>query len=429
MIDSPFSKRWPEVTRPRIALVCLHTSPLDTPGSGDAGGMNVYLLGVAHGLVSAGFDVELLTRRTSMEQPDSILTEGGALVRFVTAGPPATLAKQSLLAVIDSFTEAIAALGPYDLVHSHYWLSGLAGLRLSKALKVPHILSLHTVAALKNAALAEGDSPEPEARLIAERMLTRESTLTIAASRAEADAIASAYGIEERALAVVTPGVDTTLFHPRDAAEATPATVGTVAGLGPAGFLLVAARIQPLKGQDLAIRALAQLDDAVRPALLLAGDAVAGREDYLESLVQLATGLGIADSVVFTGPLQRRELAALMRNARLVLVPSHSETFGLVTLEAAASGVPVIASRASGLMDSVVEGVTGVLLDSRDPADWAGSIGGFLAEPKRLQELGRRATRYAAEADWAATAAAVGELYLSALGADAVTRLVEKEQA
>lgn len=422
MSSQPFSRA--SGSPRRIALVCLHTSPLDTPGSGDAGGMNVYLLGLAHGLVADGFEVELLTRRTSAAQPESIRTSGGALVRHITAGPAAALEKESLLGVVDEFTAGLLRLPAYDLVHSHYWLSGLAGLPLAMALGVPHILSLHTVAALKNLALAAGDSPERIDRLTAERMLTSQSTLTIAASRAEAAAIASAYVIDAAALAIVTPGVDTELFHPLapdDAAPVLPAAVG------PAGFLLVAARIQPLKGQDLAIRALARLDAAIRPALLLAGDAVAGREGYRDALIALAAELGVTDSVVFTGPLERAELAGLLRHARLLLVPSHSETFGLVTLEAAASGVPVVASRVSGLVDAVVEGVTGVLLDSREPAEWARVITGLLANARDRDELGQRASRYVADADWPSAAAIVGGLYRRALAISPAAELIGQD--
>jgi D-inositol-3-phosphate glycosyltransferase len=406
----------PEVAR-RIALISLHTSPLATPGSGDAGGMNVYLLGLADALVAAGFEVELLTRRSSVAQPNSIRTEGGALVRFITAGPAVPLVKESLLGVVDEFTEAITALPAYDLVHSHYWLSGLAGLRLARALGAPHFLSLHTVAALKNDALAVGDSPEGSDRLAAERMLTSESTLTIAAGRAEAVAIAAAYDIDSAALRVVTPGVDTALFHPL-------APDDQRSALDTAAVIMVAARIQPLKGQDLAIRALALIDKRMRPTLVLAGDAVSGREGYRDSLVALAIELGVAASVIFTGPLERAELAALLRRARLLIVPSHSETFGLVALEAAASGVPVVAGRVSGLVDSVVEGVSGVLVDGREPREWARVIGALLADERGRGELGRRAARFAAEAGWAGTAEVVGGLYLGALAASSAAELI-----
>jgi len=407
----------PEPAR-RIALICLHTSPLATPGSGDAGGMNVYVLGLADGLVAAGFEVELLTRRSCAAEPESIRTAGGALVRFITAGPAVPLVKESLLGVVDEFAEAIIALPAFDLVHSHYWLSGLAGLRLARALGVPHFLSLHTVAALKNDALADGDSPEGSDRLAAERMLTSQSSLTVAASRAEACAIAAAYDIDSAALRVVTPGVDTALFHPA-AADEQPESAGA------AGFLLVAARIQPLKGQDLAIRALALIDERMRPTLLLAGDAVAGREGYRDSLVALAAELGVESSVIFTGPIERAELAALLRRARLLIVPSHSETYGLVTLEAAASGVPVVAGRVSGLVDSVVEGVTGVLVDGREPAEWARVIVALLTDSRRRGELGRRAARFAAEADWESSAAVVAGLYLGALAASSASPTTE----
>ncbi|QJU55459.1 glycosyltransferase [Herbiconiux sp. KACC 21604] len=390
----------------RIALVSLHTSPLALAGSGDAGGMNTFLLGVADALVAAGHEVELLTRATDARPgtPDALRTPGGAVVRFLEAGPRASVPKGELAALAPAFADALRALPPFDVVHSNYWLSGLAALPVAEEWGVPHVLSLHTVAALKNARLAPGDTPEPSSRLDGERMLVRASALTVTHTAAEREAVVELLGAEPTAVVTVPPGVDTELFHPGDATPGRP-------------VVAVLARIQPLKGVDLAIEALARIPSASRPRLVIAGGVSPGHDDYAHDLLSRTRELGLEGDIEFLPAQERAAAAELLRDAALLLVPSFSETFGLVALEAAASGTPVVAARTTGLLDAVSDGESGVLLDGRDPALWAATISGLLADPARLAALSTSAVAFAARHTWRGTAVRLAGLYSAAVAA------------
>ncbi len=388
----------------RIALVTLHTSPLEQPGRADAGGMNVYLVGVAEALAARGHEVELLTRATDAAAGAAEVgtTPGGVPVRFLRAGPLSPVPKASLPTLVPEFTRALRALPRFDVVHSHYWLSGLAGLDAAAAWTAPHILSLHTVAALKNERLAPGDRPEPVERLDAERMLVQNSALTIAATAAERTAILSATDADPARVVGVPPGVDTALFHP---------TAPDVPSRG-RPFLVVLARIQPLKGIELAVEALSRIPAGRRPRLVVAGGTSPGQDEYAAGLRRLADERGVGDDVVFLPAVPRDEAARLLREASLLLVPSHSETFGLVALEAAASGTPVVAARsAGGLAEAVADRVSGVLLEDRSPAAWAEAVDDLLGDPDRLAALSASAAAHARRHTWAQTAGQLERLY------------------
>ncbi len=427
----------------RIGLVSLHTSPLDTPGRGDAGGMNVVVRALAEELAREGHDVEVLTRAASAADLGRVETlDSGARVRFLAAGEPGPLVKEELPRITGEFGRMLRELPRrFDVLHSHYWLSGRAALPVARATGSAHVLSLHTVAALKNARLAPGDAPEPPLRLDAERVLTTRSDAVIASTRSERDAIAAAYGASPQRIAIIEPGVDTRLFHPATAglAAAAPTAVRSPAD-GPEAVgipladtarpasdarshtvppLLCVGRIQPLKGQDLAIRALSLLPPGIRPRLLIAGEpSGAGSSGYRAELDRLVAERTAPGEVDFIGALPRPELAALLRRCALLLVPSRSETYGLVTLEAAASGVPVVASRAPGLVDSVRDGVTGVLVDGHDPRGWAAAIEGMLRDPARHAAMARASLAHAQAHGWAGVAARTAELYRRVIASD-----------
>jgi len=383
----------------RIGLVALHTSPLDAPGRGDAGGMNVVVRALADELARAGHRVEVLTRAASASDVDRVAAlESGARVRFLEAGAPGPLVKEQLPRITDEFALRMLRLPRYDVLHSHYWLSGRAALPVARETHAAHVLSLHTVAAVKNARLAPGDRPEPAARVDAERSLARGSDAVVASTRSERDAIVVGYGADAARVHVVEPGVDTALFRP-GAAAARPR-------------VLVVGRIQPLKGQDLAVRAVGSLPPSIRPQLLIAGEASGlGGADYRARLEGLVAAGGLGDDVAFVGALPRAELAALMRSCALVLVPSRSETYGLVTLEAAASGVPVVAARVPGLVDAVRDGVTGVLVDEHDERAWAAAIERLLRDPARRAVLAAASLDHARARSWTATALRMATLY------------------
>jgi len=381
----------------RIAFVSMHTSPAELPGSGDAGGMNVVEYNQAFALAELGHRIDLITRRSDPGQPDVVELSAAVRLLHLPAGPPAKLAKSLIDAHVVEFSTALSGLQPYDIVHSHHWMSGVAALEVARGWGVPHVQSFHSVAALPGSSLSEGEPPESPARVPGERLVATESDAVIAISAAEARTVVERCGADPARVVIVPPGVDRILFH---------AELGDAPDLSdnPRGYLLYAARLQPLKGPDLAIGALAEVPAELRPDLLIAGDVSADFAAYAAELHALVEAHGLAGSVRFIGPQPRERLAALMRGARIVLVPSHSETFGLVALEAESCGTPVIASAAGGLREAVVHGETGQLMDSRQAQDWGTAITRLLARPHLLARMGVVAQIHARRFNWGWTA-------------------------
>ncbi|MGC3954948.1 MAG: glycosyltransferase [Propionicimonas sp.] len=404
-----------------LAYVSLHTSPATQPGSGDAGGLNVVERATADALAELGHRVDLITRRAHPDEPDAVELRPGVTLRHLTAGPERPLAKSEIDAFIPEFSDRLGRLAGYHLVHSHHWMSGVAALPHARAWGVPHVQSYHSVAALPGSPLASGEPPESDARVPGEALVARESQAVVAISAAEAGTVIERCGADPARVHIVSPGVDHKLFRPLGPGEQ-PWEIGADKLGRPEpspvsqGFVLFAARLQPLKGPDLAIRALAGVDPAIRPHLVIAGDVSADFAAYEAALLALVDELGLAGQVSFIGPQPRPELARLMRSARLVLVPSHSETFGLVALEAAASGTPVIAAAAGGLREAVAHGETGQLMDSRRPQDWADAITRLLTEPGLLRRQGVVARVHARRFDWRWSAVRLVSLYTDLLG-------------
>ncbi|WP_240607426.1 glycosyltransferase [Cryobacterium aureum] len=391
----------------RIALVCLHTSPGTDPGSGDAGGMNVVVRHQAEALGALGHSVTILTRRSSSAQPLWESLAPGVVLQFLEAGPAVTLAKGDHETYIEDFGAAIAALEPFDIIHSHHWFSGVAALPVARTWGIPHVQSFHSIAAEDGTPLSAGERAESPGRMLGEAWLARESDSLVAISAAEAATISGRLGGRVNRISIVLPGVDSQLFSP---ARLHQPPANATAG----GYAVVAARLQPLKGLDLAIHAIAALPKNRRPELVIAGDASVDYAGYVDELRQLAERSGLSD-IRFVGPQSHANLAELFRGARLVLVPSHSETYGLVALEAAASGVPVVASAAGGLREAVVDGVTGLVLDSRDPQVWADAMAQILTDPTRAVELSQAAREHALRLDWSRSAASLVRVYRALL--------------
>lgn len=379
----------------RIALVSMHTSPMGRPGAGDVGGMNVMVREVAQRLGAAGHSVDVYCRRDDAQSPARVTHTVGVTVHRLPAGPPEPLPKSALEAHIEEFTAALAHEGPWDILHSHHWFSGMSALPIARERGLGHVQSFHSIAADPSDPLACGERPEGPGRVPGERLLAGESDAVIAVSRAEAHTVIGRLGTAPARVVVVAPGVDAEQFRPAEGDRTAPAGRDT---------LVVAARLEPLKGVDLAIEALARLPEP-RPLLVVSGAPTGGFDGYAHELRRLVEQRGVADDVVFAGPLGRAELADAMRSALAVLVPSHSETYGLVALEAAACGRPVIASRAGGLSDAVLDGTTGILLPDRDPELWAGTIRSLMEDPARAAELGRSGRRHALAHPWHATGA------------------------
>jgi len=394
-----------------IAMVSMHTSPLESPGSGDAGGMNVVERHTAEALGELGHRVELITRRSDPDQPDLVDLGGGVTVRHIDAGPGTHLPKSAIDAYTDEFRESMAGLGPYDIVHSHHWMSGMAALPLARVWGVPHVQSYHSVAALPGDYLSEGEPPESSARVAGEALLATESDLVIAISAAEARTVVARCGADPNRVMIVPPGVDSQLFRPLAVDEPKwtwPHERGPACSKG---YILFAGRLQPLKGPDLAIAALGQVPEELRPHLVVAGEVSADFASYTEELESMVERLNLGEYVTFKGSQSRADLAEMLRGARLCLVPSHSETFGLIALESAASGTPVIASAAGGLREAVVHGETGQLMDSRLAIDWASAMIRLLADPELLARMGTVARIHARRFSWHTTAQCLTESY------------------
>lgn len=385
----------------RVAVLSVHTSPLAQPGTGDAGGMNVYVLQTALHMAARGVEVEIFTRATSSADPPAVTVAPGVLVRNVVAGPFEGLDKYDLPTQLCAFTagvlraEANHEPGHYDVVHSHYWLSGQVGWLARDRWAVPLVHTAHTLAAVKNAALASGDTPEPPLRSVGEQQVVDEADRLIVNTEEEARQLVSLHHADRGRIDVVHPGVDLKTFSPGDRMAAR-------AALGlPAGERIVAfvGRIQPLKAPDVLLRAAALLaPDAGPVRVVVAGGASGSGLSAPDSLVRLADELGIADRVTFLPPQPREALVSLYRAADLVAVPSYSESFGLVAVEAQACGTPVVAAAVGGLPVAVAGGRSGTLVDGHDPADWARAISDLLAGD--ADALSRAAVDHARQFSW-----------------------------
>nr|WP_310965108.1 D-inositol-3-phosphate glycosyltransferase [Nocardioides marmorisolisilvae] len=399
-------------------MISLHTSPLDQPGTGDAGGMNVYVTEVARQLARRGIEVDIFTRATSSGHATEVEMTPGVAVRHMVAGPFEGLTKGELPGQLCTFarevlrTEASFDPGHYDVVHSHYWLSGQVGALARDRWGVPLVHSMHTMAKVKNELLAEGDVPEPTARIIGEEQVVEAADMLIANTVDEAKDLVNSYDADPTRVEVVHPGVDLALFRPTPQAEAR----GRLGLPEDADVLLFVGRIQPLKAPDVLLRAAAALLDRQperRRRLVVAvvgGPSGTGLE-HPESLSQLAGELGLADVVRFVPPVDRADLVDWYAAASLVCVPSYNESFGLVAIEAQAVGTPVVAAAVGGLPTAVADGRSGLLVDGHAPADWADAIGRILQDPPLRARMSAAAVEHAARFSWSRTAQATLSVY------------------
>ncbi len=412
-------------------MFSVHTSPLEQPGTGDAGGMNVYVAEVAKQLARTGREVEIFTRATTGALPPTVELVAGVTVRHVLAGPYEGLSKNDLPGQLCAFAAGVMREGAarpegwFDLVHSHYWLSGQVGWLAADRWRTPLVHTMHTMARVKNAALADGDTPEPGGREIGEAQVVEAADRLVANTADEACQLVNLYAADPAKVSVVPPGVDLEVFTPGDRAAAR-AALGLPAQ---ARVLLFVGRIQPLKAPDLLVRAARRLldrhpewtpDDLV--VAIVGGPSGSGLE-HPESLAELTADLGLTAYVRFVRPVPRPILAQWYRAADLVTVPSHNESFGLVAIEALACGTPVVAARVGGLPTAVGDG--GVLVSGHDVGDWADTLERLLADPARRADLGRRAVRHAAGFGWDATTARLLRVYGEACRTQTPTPITE----
>ncbi len=399
-------------------MISLHTSPLATPGVGDAGGLNVYVAELATALGRQGVEVEIMTRRSDPDTPDVVPLAERVTVRQLPAGPPEPVRKEQLPGLVAEFADALRPMaGGFDLIHSHYWLSGLAALALDQQqlggpARPPLVHTMHTMARVKNAALADDQRAEPEPRADGEAKIVRLAEALTANTPDEAADLRTLYDAASERIAIVPPGVDLDVFHPCDQLESR-----TKLGVPmDAELILFVGRIQPLKAPDVLIRAAAELirqqpSRRDRLRLIIIGSPSGPDRDWADTLPELADSLQVGDLVEFRPHSERLKLYRWYCASDLVAVPSHNESFGLVALEAQACTRPVVAADVGGLRHAVADGRTGILVDGHDPADWARALGSLLDDPERAVQLGRAGIQHAAGFSWDRSAEATLQAY------------------
>ncbi len=399
----------------RIATVMVHTSPLDQPGIGDAGGMNIYVLESAQRMAAMGVSVDIFTRRTDPAAPEIVEISPGVRVRHFDCGH-GTLTKEQLPIHISGLSQEFSRImrtENYDVIHSHYWLSGKVAMPAAKELGIPLVHTMHTMARVKNLNLAEGESPEPMIRVQGETQVVAAANALIANTDAEGASLVSLYDACPDTVHVVSPGVDLYTFTPGESRSAARELVGL-----PHDALVVSfvGRIQPHKGPEVLIRATSELvkhSPLLRHKLVVnvMGGASGASTDEVDRLKELTTWLGIDDVVRFEPPVARQDLVQWYRAADLVVVPSYSESFGLVALEAQACGTPVVATAVGGLRTAVADGISGVLVDGHDPKAWSSVIARLLQEPQRRVLLSMGAIEHASHFGWDTTARGTLDIY------------------
>ena len=401
-----------------VLLISLHTCPLEQPGSGDAGGMNVYVRHLAEALVAAGHTVDMATLDRAPGAPRTAGVRTTAIragLRLLTVSLPgaAGAAKEQLPALTSAFASVLRAQAPRPgVVHAHYWLSGAAGRELADDWGVPLVLTLHTTALGKNLRARTGEGLEPASRAEAEAALMGRAEATVVNTRTEALQMIELYDADPARLSVITPGVDLSAFSPDPPPGEARRRDGPAPGTpGRPLRVLFAGRLQALKGPHVLVDALARLRGS-HPGLPVELDVVGvGTRGFTAALRERVRELGLDDVVRFGPAVPAAQLAVRMRRADVVAVPSSSETFGLVALEAQACGTPVLATDVDGLRTAVLDGLTGRLVPDRDPGSWARALAGLAGDPGALERMGAAAARRAREHSWERTALSTAEVY------------------
>jgi D-inositol-3-phosphate glycosyltransferase len=414
----------------KIATLMVHTSPLDQAGVGDAGGMNVYVVETAKKMAQAGVSVDIFTRANKPNLPESVEIAEGVNVKHLVAGPFEGLSKEELPSQLGALTSAFMnhqkqlPSNYYSLLHSHYWISGQLGWMVSEATSIPLIHTMHTTAKVKNLNLAVGEKPEPQTRAIGEEQVVKAATGLIANTDAEAASLVSLYDACPDRVFVVAPGVDLQTFSPADGKAAARNRLN----IAPDAIMLTfVGRVQPHKGPDVLLKAAAEMvmhtpHLRAKLAVVIIGGA-SGSVNELEKIKSLARFLKIEDVTHFIEPVSREVLPDWYRASDLVCVPSYSESFGLVALEAQACGTPVVATAIGGLRTAVSDGISGSLVDGHDPKAWSAVISRLIMEPQRRLLLGMNAVEHASHFGWEATARKTLDVYDWALSKKANSKL------
>jgi D-inositol-3-phosphate glycosyltransferase len=387
-------------------MISLHTSPLLQPGAGDSGGMNVYVRELVSALAQAGIECTTFTRATDERPNTEVLVEPGHRVVHIEAGPH-NLPKEAMPDITDTFRHGVLDWmdrnGHPDVIHANYWLSGVVGHRLKHDLEVPFISTFHTLARVK----AEGGDPEPVWRDVAETEIVQCADAICVSCPAEEHQFRRLYGDPQGRLEIVAPGVEHAFFAPGDRSGAR----GALGFDSDRPLLLFVGRIQPLKGPDVAIRALADLRHRDAQLVIVGGASGERGDSEAHRARGLVDELGLHDRVHFVEPQPHHILSTYYRAADVVLVPSRSESFGLVALEAAACGVPVVASAVGGLLSLVDHGRTGSLIEGRDPAEYARAVEALLDDDPLRRAMSVAAVERSRQYTWGFAAARLRRLY------------------
>jgi D-inositol-3-phosphate glycosyltransferase len=401
----------------RVAMISMHTSPLATPGVGDAGGLNVYVGEVARRLGERGLKVDVFTRAAGEDRPSLVEVNEHTRVIHVPAGPTAPVAKEELLDLVHVFGAWLdTEIASYDLIHSHYWLSGMVARRLRTRHGIPMVHTMHTMARVKNSTLSEHQSSEPDDREQGEAAIVADADVLTANTPDEAAELQRHYGATTDRIRIVPPGVDLHTFHPCDQPRSR-----TLFGVDlEKQIILFVGRIQPLKAPDVLIRAVAALAERDlgrrdRLRLIIIGSPSGPDSEWSATLAPLARDLGVDDLVIFRPHSPRADLFRWYCVADVVGVPSYTESFGLVALEAQACGRPVVATDVGGLRHAVRDEVTGLLVPGQDVKGWADALGLLLDDDAERHRMGARAAAHASNFSWDNTAAATLAAYGVAL--------------
>ncbi len=386
----------------RVAFLSMHASPLDQPGIGDAGGMNVYIDELSRTMAGRGVGVDVYVRKADRALPDLVDVDRSYRVHHVEAGPLQPLPISRLARHVRSFADGV--MGRFDaepdIVHSHYWLSGWAGLAIRRTLGIPHANSFHTLGRVKDLTKRADDPPESLLRIATEHEVIEESDCVVASTPSEASHLMEHYGADPGRICTSPPGVDRSVFAPGDRDEAR-----RLLGLDDGPVALFVGRIQPLKGIDVALAAADLVPDLT--LLVVGGPSGPQGEAELDRLKERSANR----RVHFVDPVPHRQLADYYRAADVLLLPSRSESFGLVAAEAQTCGIPVVAARVGGLEDVVSDGVSGILVDGWDPVGYA------IAMEKVIGDggLAAGALEWSERFSWEATANRFLELYEGAV--------------
>ncbi len=391
----------------RLAVISYHTSPLAQPGTGDGGGMNVYVRELSSALARLGHDVDVYTRRDNLQVRDAVLVEPGFRVHHVTAGPAAPLERSELPLYVREFTDSVATAfrctGTPDAIHANYWLSGLAGHRLKHELNIPLIMTFHTLERVK----AETFEAESEERAHQEAAIFACADAVLASCEVEAEQFVRFYDATPSRVHIVPLGVQHAFFAPGHRPQARRAL-----GIDPqATMLLFVGRLQALKGVDLALETLIEMRSRGRNALLaiVGGPSGSDGRATLAGLHERVRDAGVIEYVSFVAPQAHQLLSTWMRAADVTLVPSRSESFGLVALESSACGTPVVASEVGGLMTLIEPGVNGFLIFERDPVAWADAVD-VVVDPEHATAMSTGAVLLARRYTWRSAAESLAEL-------------------